>query len=249
MTFPDPLVPPEVDLRGYEYMPLYGDRLFKSETWIGASPDAKVAALRLWWHAYAHEVPAASLPNNDVLLSEYAGYGVAVKAWQRIKAQALHGFVECSDGRLYHTRLSEWAIEAWDMRQKERQRKANWRAKKRDKDVTETGTETGTSEGQRRDVPAERKGKERNGEDIKTALERTPGIDARATGSHGRGEKARNGNPVESWSTPAWVTATAQTLGLTRRNGERDDDFADRVHSEVEARQRKAASEARRHAS
>jgi hypothetical protein len=49
----DPLVPPEVDLRGMSYMPLFGDRLFKSTTWIEASCEARCAALQLWWHAFA----------------------------------------------------------------------------------------------------------------------------------------------------------------------------------------------------
>lgn len=126
-TRPPPLVPAEVDLRGYEFMPLYGDRLLKSQTWIAASAEAKVAALRLWWHAYAHEVPAASLPNNDALLADYAGYGVAVKAWQKIKPQVMGGFVECSDGRLYHRRLADWAIAAWELRDESNERRENVR--------------------------------------------------------------------------------------------------------------------------
>ena len=127
---PAPLMASDVDLRGMEFMPLYGDRLFKSTTWIEARPEAQVAALRLWWHAYAHEVPAASLPNNDRLLAEHAGYGIAVKSWQRIKPQALRGWVLCSDDRWYHNVVAELALEAWAGRVRNREKIRKWREKK-----------------------------------------------------------------------------------------------------------------------
>lgn len=114
---PEPLVPADVDLRGYEFMPLYGDRLLGSETWIAASAEAKIAALRLWWRSYAHEVPAGSLPDNDNLLADYAGYGVAVKAWRKVRPQALRGWVKCTDGRWYHPFVATLVMEAWQMRQ------------------------------------------------------------------------------------------------------------------------------------
>lgn len=64
-------------------MPLKGDVLFKSTTWLKGSHEARCAALRLWWQSFAHEVPASSLPDDDYLLAEYAGYGEVVKPWQR----------------------------------------------------------------------------------------------------------------------------------------------------------------------
>ncbi len=148
MSLPDPLVPADVDLRGFEFMPLFGDRLFKSETWISASADAKVAALRLWWHSYGHEVPAGSLPDNDGLLAEYAGYGVMVKAWKKLKAQAMRGFVLCSDGRWYHPLIAELAIDGWKERVRNREKQRAWRERNQSKDrnvtVTETVTQPGT---------------------------------------------------------------------------------------------------------
>lgn len=122
-----PLTPADCDLRGLPYMPLFGDRLFGSATWIGASAEAKVAALRLWWRSYAHEVPAASLPNDDLLLADYAGYGVAVKAWRKIKEQAMRGWILCSDGRLYHRIVAEIALEAWGGRVRNREKQKKWR--------------------------------------------------------------------------------------------------------------------------
>lgn len=119
---PDPLVPAHVDLRGYEFMPFYGDRAFGSEAWIGATDEARVAMLKLWWRAYSKEVPAGSLPDRDILLCDYAGYGVAPRAWKKVREQALRGFIKCSDGRLYHRVVAVLAIEAWDFRHKQRNR-------------------------------------------------------------------------------------------------------------------------------
>lgn len=117
---PEPFTPADCDLRGLEYMPLFGDRLFGSATWISAKPEAKIAALRLWWHSYSKELPAASLPDDDALLADYAGYGVAVVAWRKIKAAAMRGWVKCSDGRLYHKRVAEIALKSWEGRQESR---------------------------------------------------------------------------------------------------------------------------------
>lgn len=138
---PDPLVPAEVDLRGYEFMPLFGDRLFGSETWIGVSSEAKLGALRLWWRAYAKEVPAASLPDNDALLADYAGYGAQVKPWRRVKPQAMRGFVLCSDGRWYHPFVAELALDAWKGRRQHQLRTLKARIAALEKRLKEAGTD------------------------------------------------------------------------------------------------------------
>lgn len=140
-TATEPMTPADCDLRGLQYMPLFGDRLFGSATWIAASPEAKVAALRLWWRSYAHEVPAASLPDNDQLLADYAGYGIAVKAWRKVKDQAMRGWVKCSDGRLYHRTVAEVALESWAQRLRNREKQERWRSKNRHVTVSETVTE------------------------------------------------------------------------------------------------------------
>lgn len=121
-------------------MPLFGDRLFKSETWISATAEARVAMLRLWWHSYSHEVPAASLPNNDQLLAEYAGYGVMVKAWRKVRVQVMRGFLECSDGRLYHPMVADLAKDGWKERLRNREKQRAWRERNASKagDVTVT---------------------------------------------------------------------------------------------------------------
>ncbi len=197
---PAPLTPADCDLRGLEWMPLYGDRLFSSETWLLASPEGKVAALALWWAAWK-QAPAGSLPDNDRVLSQLAGYGVAVKAWQAIREEAMRGWVLCSDGRLYHRVVCELAVEAWDRRVRDRERKAKYRAgrdgdKARDGTRTETGTERG--QGADGDVPvrADRTGEDRTGQDLKKDPP-APAADAAGepTSSRPRNSRAHGTSP------------------------------------------------------
>ena len=112
---PDPLSPPECDLRGYEFMPLFGAKLFASEFNAIASDAEFRAAVTLWWAAWLSR-PAGSLPNEDRQLAQAAGYGRDVKGWQKVRAMALHGFVECSDGRLYHSVVAHEAVKAYELR-------------------------------------------------------------------------------------------------------------------------------------
>jgi hypothetical protein len=112
-----------------EWMPLFGGRLFMSVFEAKASDEVFHVALKLWWTAW-QQVPAASLPNDDALLCKFAGLNKDIKAWRKLReADALHGFVECSDGRLYHALLAEQAMAAWERRSRDRERKAVYRAK------------------------------------------------------------------------------------------------------------------------
>jgi len=77
--------------------------------------DAFRAGVLLWCAAW-HQVPAASLPDDDVELANLAGYGrmpISVKEWKKVRAEALNGFVLCSDGRLYHDVIAEKALAAF----------------------------------------------------------------------------------------------------------------------------------------
>jgi hypothetical protein len=119
---PAPLVPAEVDLRGLPYMPLYGSILFGSDFDAKATDAEWRTALTLWWQSW-NQVPAASLPNDDAHLAKLAGFGRDVRAFLRVKSGALHKFVECSDGRLYHEFLAPKAVEAWAQRLAETERR------------------------------------------------------------------------------------------------------------------------------
>lgn len=112
MTDQAPLTPPDCDLRDFQYMELDVRRLRDSEFAAAASGEAFRAGVLLWCAAW-HQVPAASLPDNDTELANLAGYGRVVREWKKVRPEALNGFVKCSDGRLYHSVIAEKALAAW----------------------------------------------------------------------------------------------------------------------------------------
>jgi hypothetical protein len=112
LDLPAPLTPAVVDLRDYEYMPLHVARLRDSETAFKTRGDEFRCAVLLWCAAW-HQVPAASLPDDEGSLARYAGFGIAIKEWRKVRAGALRGFVKCSDGRLYHAVLATVAVHSW----------------------------------------------------------------------------------------------------------------------------------------
>lgn len=137
-------------------MPLFGGHLFGSEFYASASDAEFRAGLRLWWVAWQQQ-PAGSLPDDDVALCRFADLGRDIKAWRAVKARALHGFLKCSDGRLYHPLLCREVLIAWDRRVRDRDRKAKYRAKyagqERAGDADVPRDKTRTERGQGADVP------------------------------------------------------------------------------------------------
>jgi hypothetical protein len=129
-NLPEPLVPPEIDLRDYFYMPLDVVRLRDSHIALTTSGDEFRCAVLLWCVAW-HQVPASSLPDDDVVLAQYAGLGRDVKEWKRLRKGALHGFVLCSDGRLYHPVIADKARDAWEQKREREERKAADRKRKK----------------------------------------------------------------------------------------------------------------------
>lgn len=125
---PEPLTPPDCDLRGMDFFPLDTMRLLDSELWLKASADEFKAAVGLWCMAW-RQLPAGSIPDDDAILSRWAlGWGLN---WAKVRTGALHGFVKCTDGRLYHPVLCVKALEAWAARQKHQQRQAEDAERKR----------------------------------------------------------------------------------------------------------------------
>lgn len=105
---PQPLTPPNCNLKDFQFIPVDVDRLLKSETWILGNGDERAAAITLWLVSW-QEVPAASLPTDDRMLAHLS----QSKSWKKVKAHALRGWIEASDGRLYHPVVAEKALEAW----------------------------------------------------------------------------------------------------------------------------------------
>jgi hypothetical protein len=128
---PAPLVAADVDLTDFPYMPLDVRRLRDSGLASKVSGDAFRAAVLLWCASW-HQVPAASLPDDDEELASLAGYGFGsgVRDWRKIRVGALRGWVKCSDGRLYHGVVAEKANEAWTSKLQHRHRRECERLKK-----------------------------------------------------------------------------------------------------------------------
>lgn len=117
----EPLVPADVDLRDFGFMPLDVRRLLSSETWIEAADEPKVghAVLCLWAESW-HQVPASSLPDNDRVLARLAMCDA--REWKTLKDKILAGWVKCSDGLLYHPVVAEKALESWKAKCSQRAR-------------------------------------------------------------------------------------------------------------------------------
>lgn len=109
---PAPMTPPDCDLRVMPFMPLEVARLRDSD--MAATPNAEVfrAALMAYCACW-HQVPAASLPDDDNILCRLLGYGRDIEAWRALRRDgALRGFIVCADGRLYHPVIAEKANHA-----------------------------------------------------------------------------------------------------------------------------------------
>ena len=108
-TAPEPLVPAEVDLRDFPFIPLDVVRLRDSRLAAISSGDEFMAWMMLVCASW-HQQPAGSLPDDDVDLARLAGFGRVVKEWEKVRDGALYGWILCSDGRFYHPIVAEKAL-------------------------------------------------------------------------------------------------------------------------------------------
>lgn len=109
-----PLTPAGCDLRDFPHTPLFRSRLFGSSFHARATDSEWRAGVTLWLKSW-DQVPAGSLPEDDIELCRLAELAKDVKAWRKVRAGALRGWIACDDGRLYHAVVAEGvntAIEA-----------------------------------------------------------------------------------------------------------------------------------------
>lgn len=143
---PPPLVPADVDLTDFPFMPLDVRRIRDSRLAATLSGDEFMAWMMLLCASW-HQKPAGSLPEDEIELALLAGFGRVIKEWRKVAKGALYGWVRCSDGRLYHTVVAGKALEAWDGKLRhehgklcERMRKENKRRAESGQPVAETPT-------------------------------------------------------------------------------------------------------------
>lgn len=104
-----PLVPPKCDLTSFPFLPIEIVKFLKSREWVLFNHVEKVAFINLLLKSW-HEIPSASLPDDDVLLTHFSGVG---RRWGKIKEKVLSEWVLASDGRYYHPYAAKRALEAW----------------------------------------------------------------------------------------------------------------------------------------
>lgn len=193
---PAPLTPADCDLREFSFMPVDIVRLFGSRFHAIANDAEWRAGLTLWLKSF-HQVPAGSIPDDDTELTRMSELGRDVRAWRKVKLVALHGWIKCSDGRLYHPVVCEKADEAWrrKLQQRERGRKGN-EARWGNRAGGPSGDDPGGAQRRGRDDEHEIKSApSRGGEEIAIASQAQSARDAKAIlegspdGRKGQGHK------------------------------------------------------------
>jgi len=181
VTRPPPLIGAHVDLRGLQYLPVDIQRLLDSDLYALSSGEEFKAALTLWARSFL-QVPAGSLPDDDRLLAHLSGVGA--RRWPKVRGMALHGFIRCADGRLYHPVVCEKAEEAWKLRMKLRSQTENARLARRN-----NANESGGS-------PPQATDNERSRVSVTDIV--TDSVTTSVTASNRRGEEIRGKNHPHS---------------------------------------------------
>jgi hypothetical protein len=117
------LTPPDADLQDFPFMPLHVARLRDSDLAAEAHPEACWYAVLLWAAAW-HQLPAGSLPSNEAVLARLCGLGRDLKTFRKHRDDAMRGWSECADGRLYHPVVAEQVNASWTEKLAYRDRKA-----------------------------------------------------------------------------------------------------------------------------
>jgi hypothetical protein len=118
-----PLTPPDGDLQDFPFTPIYRARLFGSRFHARATDAEWRAGVTLWLKSWDQK-PAGSLPDDDVDLCRLAELGRDLKAWAKVKAGALRGWMKGTDGLLYHATVAEGVNEALERKDKHKSRGA-----------------------------------------------------------------------------------------------------------------------------
>lgn len=140
MAHPAPLTPAGCDLRDFPHTPLFRARLFGSSFHARTTDSEWRAGVTLWLKSW-DQVPAGSLPDDDIELCRLAELARDLKSWKKLKAGALHGWVLCSDGRLYHPVVAEGVNTAIQKKAEQRAKTAKARLAALEKRLKEAKTD------------------------------------------------------------------------------------------------------------
>lgn len=133
----EPLVQAGVDLKDFPFTPIYRARLFGSVFHATVSDAGWRAGVTLWLKSW-DQVPAGSLPKDEIALCRLAELGRDLKSWRKVADEALHGWRECSDGRLYHNVVAQGVNDAWQRKCAQHDRTEAARAARAAKRMSQT---------------------------------------------------------------------------------------------------------------
>lgn len=139
-TRPAPLTPAGCDLRDFPHTPLFRSRLFGSSFHARADDSQWRAGVTLWLKSW-DQVPAGSLPTDDIELCRLAELARDLKKWRKLKAEALRGWIACTDGRLYHPVVAEGVNNAIEKKAAQRAKTAKARIASLEKRLKEAKTD------------------------------------------------------------------------------------------------------------
>lgn len=192
---PEPLTPPECDLRDFPFMPLYVTQLRRSKAWLQAKREPEIGFYMLnLWAASWHDLPAASLEDDDDVLADLAM--CEPRRWSKVRDKVLRGWVKCDDGRLYHATVAEIVLSSWAAKQAQRHRTEAARAARAQKRVAVPSAPDGNATGSVTDSAAET-----------VAVSVTDNVTA--SKGEGQGESKGKGKDSPPFGSPAHAEAAS----------------------------------------
>lgn len=134
---PKPLTPAGCVLQDFPHTPIYRARLFGSSFHARATDGEWRAGVTLWLKSW-DQVPAGSLPDDDIELCRLAELARDIKTWKKVKSGALRGWIACSDSRLYHPVVAEGVNNALEAKTAQREKTAKARIAALEKKLKES---------------------------------------------------------------------------------------------------------------
>jgi hypothetical protein len=128
------------------------EQIDQSDTWALTPSELRPWLLMLWASAW-RQTPCGSLPDDDALIA--VRIGMKATQFTKQKSMLMRGWWKAVDGRLYHDTIAKRVVEMLAARDKERNRKAEYR-KRKDAEEGKTPSDIpsesrGTNEGQLKD--------------------------------------------------------------------------------------------------
>jgi len=120
----EPLTGADCDLCDFPCMLLDVARFRDSDMVAHETPEVCFAAMLLAAASW-HQVPAASIPDDDNWIAKAANYRIRGKTdrrWHSIRAGVLREWKKCGDGRLYHPGVAQKARDAFRSKLEQRWR-------------------------------------------------------------------------------------------------------------------------------